>query len=184
MLAKMVDSGNDIGWQKVLEPIEYAMNNTLHKAVNEHPSVMLFGVRQKGKILDTLKENVLDLLQVSKARSVQEVRQQAEIVQQKAQKYNKEYTDSKRLLARKFNLGDYVAITNASSQVGASSKLIPKFRGPYKVAKILEHDRYLVEDVEGFQQTQVPYKGTWSITNLKPWLECKTKRNMLGRNNY
>lgn len=64
-------------------------------------------------------------------------------------------------------------ISNISSQVGASSKLIPKFKGPYKISKVLENDRYLVEDVEGFQQTQIPYKGVWSVTNLKPWYECR-----------
>jgi len=34
-----------------------------------------------------------------------------------------------------------------------SSKLIPKFKGPYVVSKVLDYDRYLIEDVENFQQS-------------------------------
>jgi len=37
--------------------------------------------------------------------------------------------------------------------------LLSKFKGPYIVKKVFDHDRYVVTDVEGFQLTQRPYIG-------------------------
>lgn len=181
MMAKMIDIGKGISWDKVLESVEYAINNTVHKSIKEHPSIMLFGVSQKGEVIDSLKENVLELRQPTKIRNISQIRGKAEEVQRKAQEYNKKYTDTKRREAYKFKLGDYVMIGNVNTQSGVSSKLVPKYKGPYRITRMLENDRYVVEDVEGFQQTQIPYKGTWSATNLKPWYSCTSgvkTRNM------
>lgn len=62
-------------------------------------------------------------------------------------------------------------VTNFDSHAGISRKLIPKFRGPYRVSKVLRNDRYLLEDVENFQQSRAPYKGVWSASNMKPWVK-------------
>lgn len=50
-------------------------------------------------------------------------------------------------------------------------KLAPAYRGPYKIIKRLRNDRYVIEDIEGLQLSQRPYKGTWETANLKPWRE-------------
>ncbi|CAD7001655.1 unnamed protein product [Ceratitis capitata] len=174
MIAKLTDSEENVAWEKVLESVEYAMNNTVHKSTKEEPSKLLFGVRQKGKVIDGLRES-LESIQEKKLLSIENVRSQAQKTQSKSQNYNKEYSDAKRKEPRKFKVGDYVVTLDVSSQTGVSSKLIPKFKGPYRVSEVLKNDRYVVEDVEGFQQTQIPYRGTWSITNLKPWYQYRSK---------
>ncbi|KAF0717029.1 Uncharacterized protein FWK35_00037597 [Aphis craccivora] len=50
--------------------------------------------------------------------------------------------------------------------------LIPKFRGPYVVRKVLDRDRYIVGDIEGFQLTQRPYEGIVGPDRMKMWIRA------------
>jgi len=45
------------------------------------------------------------------------------------------------------------------STAGMFRKLIPQFKGPYVVKKILRNNRYLISDIERFQNTQKSYQG-------------------------
>jgi len=48
-------------------------------------------------------------------------------------------------------------------------KLTPQFKGPYEVVKVFRNDRYLVSDLEGFQNTQRHYQGVWEGKNMRRW---------------
>ncbi|XP_076660149.1 uncharacterized protein LOC143363456 [Halictus rubicundus] len=50
-----------------------------------------------------------------------------------------------------------------------STKIIPRFKGPYEIDRVLRNDRYVIKDVEGFQLSQTPYRGTWEAANIRPW---------------
>jgi hypothetical protein len=50
---------------------------------------------------------------------------------------------------------------------GQSRKLTAKYRGPYEVVKALDNDRYLVQDIEGEQQSARIYKGILPVDRLK-----------------
>ena len=60
-------------------------------------------------------------------------------------------------------------IRNFDSTPGVSKKLIPQFKGPYKIIERLENDRYVLGDIEGFQISQRPYVGMWEAANMRPW---------------
>ena len=67
-------------------------------------------------------------------------------------------------------------VKNFDSTVGVARKLIPKYRGTYKLSKILKNDRFVLEDVENFQQSRNPYVAVWAVGNIKPWLgKTRTK---------
>lgn len=38
------------------------------------------------------------------------------------------------------------------------------------IDKVLKNDRYVLKDVEGFQQARTPYVGVWAIANIRPWI--------------
>lgn len=69
-----------------------------------------------------------------------------------------------------YSVGDYVMIRNFDCTPGANKKLIPSFKGPYVVKEVLDHDRYIVTDIEGFQLTQMPYTGTVGPDQIKHWV--------------
>ncbi|XP_011687110.1 PREDICTED: uncharacterized protein LOC105449550 [Wasmannia auropunctata] len=144
MLAKLSESPSD--WDSVLHRIEYYLNNTMCRATSETPARLLFGLGQKGEPNDLLR----DFLQLLK--------------QQNTERYN-----LRRKAARPYKVGDYVEIRNIDTTVGINKKLIPKFKGPYVVKKVL--DRYVVTDVDGFQLVQRPYTGVVAPDRMRPYVQ-------------
>lgn len=74
-------------------------------------------------------------------------------------------------------------ILNIDITKGLSQKLVPKFKGPYKVDKVLRNNRYVIKDIgkdidkgqvrdKGYnhQLTSRPYEGTWEARNMRPWV--------------
>ncbi|KAK2574722.1 hypothetical protein KPH14_013009, partial [Odynerus spinipes] len=72
----------------------------------------------------------------------------------KVQDENRKNFNKKRKDARTYRDNDLVAIRR--TQLGPGLKLAAKYLGPYRIAKALRNDRYVVEKVgnhEGPQQT-------------------------------
>lgn len=168
MLAKLVNVGKGVFWDHVIDQVEYTLNNTVHRSIGEHPSVMLFGTGQKGRVIDPLRE-CLEEGNTGLRESHADIRSRAFDRQRKVQEYNERYCNERRKEPRVYKDGDYVLVKNFDSTSGVSRKLIPKYKGPYKIAKVLRNDRYLIQDVDGFQQSRTPYRGVWAVSNIRPW---------------
>lgn len=56
MLGKLVSDEICKTWNKVLPDIEFALNNSISKTTSETASRLLFGIDQRGKIVDEVKE--------------------------------------------------------------------------------------------------------------------------------
>ena len=168
MLAKLTDESVGKYWYRVLHQVEYALNNTIHKTTGETASRLLFGVEQRGDAIDDVKEYLNNEVYPSE-RNIEEMREKAADKIAKSQEYNKNYHDKHRKESHEYDVGDYVMLRNFDSTVSASKKLMPKFKGPYIVSKKLRNDRYVISDVEGYQNTQKPYQGVWEPKNLRPW---------------
>lgn len=61
-----------------------------------------------------------------------------------------------------------------ASNEGKSKKLLPKYSGPYAVKEILDHDRYLVTDLEGSTRSQKTYSGVHPVDKLKRYTLAET----------
>ena len=162
MLGKLY-TGKD--WHKSLGEIEFAINNTINRVTGKTPSELLYGVKQRGHVVDALKEFILDQDKIE-VRDLSKIRNKAAERMEKTRIENEQYVNNKRKVAREYTEGDLVVIKNYEA---SSSKLTPSYRGPYRVIKRLRNDRYIVADVEGCQISQKPYKGTWEAANMKPW---------------
>ena len=55
--------------------------------------------------------------------------------------------------------------------IGTNKKFIPKFRGPYRVHKVLPNDRYVIRDIENCQITQIPYDGVIEASRIRKYVE-------------
>lgn len=170
MISKLIDNDEKVYWYKVIADIEFAINNTMHKTTKETPSKLLFGVEQRGKIVDAIREHLETSISESD-RDLERLRARAANRIEQSQKYNKEYFDRRRKPAHSYKIGDYVMIKNIETAKGASHKIIPKFKGPYEVMRVLRNDRYVIKDVNNHQLTQKPYAGTWAAANMKPWVK-------------
>ncbi|XP_012279022.1 uncharacterized protein LOC105698945 [Orussus abietinus] len=144
------------------------MNNSIHKATGETPSKLLFGVDQRGRIDDNIKEFLKREVNRSE-QNLDSLREKTCKRLEKAQAYNKGYANKRHKSTHKFLVGDYVIIRNFDSTPGTSPKLRPKFKGPYVVARELRNNRFVVSDIPGFQLTQRRYEGVWEPTNMRPW---------------
>lgn len=190
MLAKLTEPINHTDWKKKLIEVEFAINNTIHSATKQSPSKLLFGVEQRGPVIDELTEYLHDMY-AKETANLNEIRAQAEQMIQKSQMQNQKYFDEKHKPAKEFEVGDLVVIKNVDTTVGKNKKLIPKYKGPYVVRKQLGHDRYVVSDVENCQITQMPYNSVIDSSRMKKWLEqctdvkeMDTEGNTDESNNY
>lgn len=62
-------------------------------------------------------------------------------------------------------------MTNVDVTVGTNKKLIPRFRGPYVVYKVLDNDRYAIKDIPNCQLTQKPYDNVLEAARLRAWVK-------------
>lgn len=50
MLSKLV-SQESLDWDLLLNNVEFALNNTINRSIDDTPARLLFGVEQKGKLV-------------------------------------------------------------------------------------------------------------------------------------
>lgn len=139
-------------WDENVITIQLGWNGTINSATGVIPSEALMGYRvKKNPPLDNGIHTSVDVTQVRK-NLTQRIKQH--------QKEQKQRFDSKRREAPNYAIGDLAilkVITNSAT--GQSQKLLPKWRRPFRISKVLEHDRYGVTDIPGAIRSRVKYKG-------------------------
>lgn len=168
MLAKLSES--PALWNKVLCDVEFAINNTVNSSTGETPTKLLFGICQNGKIDDEVRP-LLESVKQNTTEKLAEIREKASENIVRNQTYNKLKYDKSHKHPTMYCVGDKVVITNTVTTAGVNKKLLPKFKGPYEIEKVLPNDRYILKDVDGYQVTQVPYHGTADSSHMRLW--CK-----------
>ena len=166
-LAKIVDCPRK--WDKGLETVEFALNNTICRSTGETPSRLLFGVDQLGETDDCVRLMLEEMHEPQ--RDLEEMRNKAAGKIEKNQINNKQLYDKKRKEPHQYEVGDYIMTENNDTTPGVNKKLLVKFKGPYEVRKVLRNDRYVVTDVDGFQVTQMPYTGVLAADRMKPYMK-------------
>lgn len=122
---------------------------------------------QRGAVADNLRL-YLESIQ-GKERDLDTTRQQASVNILKAQDCANTYYDSKHKESRNYKVNDFVVISNVENLPGLNKKLIPEYKGPYRVDAVLENDRYAITDIEGFQVSNMPYKGVVAPCRMRHW---------------
>jgi len=172
MLSKLMHEHSQ-NWNENLNKIQFAVNNTINRSINNTPSKLLFGMNQVGNTNDYVKIYLETLNENDNDREFETTRQNAFDITRQNQLKNKAYYDIKHKQANTYSLGDYVMVRNVDTTPNTCKKLIPKFKGPYKILKILPNDRYVVADIEGYQVTQIPLNTVIAARDIKPWVTFK-----------
>jgi len=72
---------------------------------------------------------------------------------------------------------DYVLIRNSILKFRECKKLKPKYKGPYMITKILNKNRYVVQDIPSFSHTARYYNSILSTDRIKPWVKSICANN-------
>jgi transposase InsO family protein len=153
-------------WDDHISKIQWGMNNTLNKGIGKTPAQALFGTNLSG-MADALLRLGVSLEEESIERDVirQEMTEHIELDQKK----QKERYDRKRKHVS-YKVGDLVRIEREVQSTGQSKKLIPKLRGPYRITRVIGHDRYEVEDTPLSRKGNRPFKSIFAVDKIHPWL--------------
>lgn len=154
-------------WESVLAEVEFVLNNTTSRSTGDCASRLLYGMLQTGKTNDNVKLVLEKYSELDKADFTEIMGKASEKIE-KIENYNMLKYDKKHKCANKYKEGDYVVILNTHSTPNTNKKLIPKYRGPYEIKKILPNDRYVVQNIVLFQDTQTSYEGVLDMSRIKP----------------
>ncbi|CAH0731796.1 unnamed protein product, partial [Brenthis ino] len=122
----------------------------------------LFGVRPTG----STESKIIHDLDKNRANIRDEINTHIEACQQN----QKESFDKHRCIPPKYNIGDLVRVERQVPATGQSKKLVPKFQGPYRIASILDHDRFAIEDTPLTSKRGRSFSTIVAIDKIKPWL--------------
>lgn len=156
-------------WDEYLPDIQLGINTTIHAITNKTPTELLFGRRVTNPTEGILNDVIDDIGSGVVDSSLKEIRDNAKsLIDTQQEKLRIRSNNNKRNPI--FKVGDLVrAIRGIPSIDGQSRKLEPKFRGPYKIKKVLPNDRYVIEDTPITQKGR-RYEAIVAIDKLKPWL--------------
>ncbi|EFA12417.1 hypothetical protein TcasGA2_TC016388 [Tribolium castaneum] len=157
---------NDKTWDENISNIQLGLNGTVNQAIGVAPSEALMGYRVISQgMLEPDDREVVD---------VTEVRARMERHNDHYQAEQKQRFDSKRKPGHLYSEGDLVLIKITSTPAtGASHKLLPKWRGPFRITKVLGNDRYEVADIPGSCRSRLRYSGVAGVDNMRPWIYCE-----------
>ena len=162
-LATMGADTTSTDWDDNIHNLQLGLNNTFNKSLGVSPSEVMFGYRTS--VVNSSPDLFTDWVDVT------ELRKQVVLRTQEDQQRQKQRFDVHRSNSTVFAIGDLVLV-KISSIVGSgnSRKLLPKWKGPFQINKVLGADRYEVEDILGSTRSRIPYKGTYAVEHLKSWL--------------
>ena len=154
------------GWDQYVKVLQQGLNSTIHKTTKAVPSEVLLGYRLRmdsdsfAPELDD--ENFVDVTKL-RERVDENIKTNAESQKQRF--------DKSRTKAYTYAEGDLVLVKIQShNNDGNSRKLLPVFKGPFRVKKVLGNDRYEVTDIKGTERSSKIYTGVAAAENIKPWI--------------
>lgn len=116
--------------------------------------------------------SIPDDLETQSTTTIADKHEQAAINISNEQEKWKQIFDRKHAVSKIYTENDLVVIENELASVGESRKLEPKYRGPYIIRKVLSNDRFLIEDIPGYQVTSKKFGSVYAVDKIKQW--CST----------
>jgi hypothetical protein len=129
------------------------------------PSEALFGSKPRSVSEAILLNELQDELNRS---DLAQLRREIEARIGKDQMYQKQQFDQRRAKARIYQQGELVLVRKTDyPATGESRKLLPKFKGPYRVVAALPNDRYAIQAISGGARKALMVV---SVDHVKPWV--------------
>ncbi|KAJ8916988.1 hypothetical protein NQ315_012903 [Exocentrus adspersus] len=164
-------------WDLNISKVRWGLNSTTNSATGKTPYELLFGYNPRGVSNAFLDNEVMTEMQ--RDETLSETRANVKAQLDKKQSSQKARFDRHRKSGDSFDVGDRVLVRSTPNcNDGKSKKLLPRYSGPYVIAKKLDHDRYVVEDPIGSSRSQRKYRGVVSVDKMKAFqVEVSSESN-------
>lgn len=173
-LAALTHGENDKEWNSHLNTVQWSLNNTLNKGIGKTPSEVIFGKRT----FNITEPHLYDLTYEKTSNedsTVDSIRQEVTHTIEKSQEEMAKRFNKSRCSAREYVLGDLVLVQKQLNNPGESNKLLSRYSGPYRVTRVLGHDRYEVSSIEGHSRRK--YHNVFAADKMKPWISFSYPRS-------
>lgn len=165
MLATTTVEGESDRWDTHVKKLQSAMNTSFNKSINTTPVQALFGYQARPMAEAALLNSLED---VADRVDLQSLRLHIKDHITDDQRKQKERYDKRRRRAERYELGDLVLVQITSeASTGSSRKLLPKFKGPFQVVRVMLNDRYEVEDMREQRRHQ---RTVVAVDRMKRWI--------------
>ena len=154
------DTSSD-GWDENISKIQQGINTTKHRITETSPAELFFGYlpRTDG---DRFTTDVQPTIDITKLRQDVSTKLENNRVKQN------EIFNKKRCAPKEFKVGDLVVTKIASIPAnGTSKKLLPKYKGPFKIVEALANDRFRIKENIHSTRSRVPYEAVVAMEHLK-----------------
>lgn len=142
-LLTIVENDPNKTWRDELPEVQLALNSTRSRVTGYSPTELMFGIRANSLGMSTLSLNA----EPEPRLDLDTIRHNASENIKKAASSEVERFNRGRAIVRPFSVGDFVFIK------GNQTKLQRKFKGPFTIVKVLDHDRYELRDIDGSNRT-------------------------------
>lgn len=151
-------------WDDKLFQVQWAINDSVHNVTKRSPNEIVFNHKGFG-----ISENPLtqEIVALNEELGNEDDKEDVETLLNKNKEKLELQYNKKRKSAPVYQSKDLVLVRSEAPSTGESRKLVPKYKGPYEVVKVLDNDRYLVQDIEGEQQSGRFYKAIVAVDRLK-----------------
>lgn len=162
MMQSSIENLDGSDWDKHIKKLERDINTTINKTTNKSPFELLYGYLPRfedgqTRFLTTEGEGY---------RLPQDLRCEVRKHVEKEQLKYKQRYDRHRNEGLKYEVGDIVYMKGATYSTGESTKLQPRYKGPYVVVRVLPSDVYKINrlcDQNG------RFSTTAHVSQLKIW---------------
>lgn len=145
-LLTIVENDPSKVWRDELDDIQLALNSTRSRVTGYSPTELMFGIRAQSLGLAKITPND----NTNSRIDLESVRTQAAENIEKTALADKARFDKGRAAVRPFLPGDFVFLKCSERN---QTKLAPKFKGPYKIIRVLDNDRYELTHIHRSNRT-------------------------------
>jgi hypothetical protein len=160
--ALSISTDDERKWDTNVPNVQWGLNTSVNKTTGRTAYEPLLGYQPRQAHDSFLIAEVCSGVDAHD-KHLSLTREQACIRTQKKQADQKARYDRTRKRTPHYSVGQLVLVRKApSTNDGKSTKLLPKYSGPYETKEILDADRFVVSDVSGSTRSRRPYEGVVS----------------------
>ncbi|KAK9712095.1 hypothetical protein QE152_g25064 [Popillia japonica] len=135
-------------WDLDVSKIQWGLNSTVNAATGKSPYQLFFGYEPR---------DMADAFLLAKVGTYGKAGELGEIRLAAAERIARGQSQNKMR-------------RNTTNNDGKSKKLLPKYEGPFQVAKVLCNDRYEIADLPGSKRSTRKYVGVSAADHMKPFV--------------